>query len=93
MADSISIVSPATGDTVASPFTISGTYTSVSPRPRISVVLKDAGGNVVAIGGPVTAAGGNWSAPITPPQGYTDASLFAEINQTTNTSVGSLTVE
>ena len=49
----ITITAPATGSTVSSPFTASGTYASrYRELPQVSVVLKDSGGTVVATGNP-----------------------------------------
>jgi hypothetical protein len=92
-APDITISSPTSGATVNRPFTASGTYESDSPFPQVTVVLKDSSGNVVATGFPVAVGDGNWSAPLSPTQGYTGATVEATLVGTTaSASAGSITV-
>lgn len=90
---SITITSPTTGSTVNRLFSAAGTYTSGSPSPQVTVVLKDSNGNVVATGSMVVVGGGGWTGTLNPTQGYTDASVEASIvSEGVSDSVGNITV-
>ncbi|MCI0701993.1 MAG: hypothetical protein L0241_13000 [Planctomycetia bacterium] len=79
---SITVDYPPTNGAVNRPFTATGTYVFDGPPP-IHVVLKNAGGALIAIGNPMTVGDGNWSAGFDSPQPVPGATVFAEILGTT----------
>jgi hypothetical protein len=88
----IRITGPTTGSTVGRPIPVSGTYTSDQPSVMINVALKDSSGATVAMVGAM-GSGGGWGATLTPSQGYTNASIAADIAGTAaSDSVGNITV-
>jgi hypothetical protein len=87
----ITIGNPAPGAIVPATFPVSGTYTPAGGFPPITVILKDANGNVVATAMNLVIATGMWSGQITVARGYVGATVEASLPGA-DTAVGNITV-
>ncbi len=75
----ITLTTPTSGSRVGLTINVSGTFTPLTPAPTITVVLKDANGNVVGTAMNIVAANGSWAGTITVTQGLTGGSVVASL--------------